>query len=87
MKALLVAAALTCPHGWAPHDYAVDRLTNEYKEQLTAIGISEPHGHVVEFWAGDKTWTVIMTDTDGCSTMLSSGRDWMEVPTKTGTGL
>ncbi|WP_137700922.1 hypothetical protein [Marimonas lutisalis] len=64
----------------AMRDQVVQRLEQDYAEQLTGGGLNDATDGeaVVEVWASPETgtFTVLMTTAEGLSCVLATGTDW-----------
>lgn len=64
----------------AMRDQVVERLAQDYAEQLTGGGLNDApaSASVIEVWASPETgtFTVIQTGADGMSCILATGTDW-----------
>ena len=76
------AAALAPPlqaqgNGCMQRDVLVQRLAEDYKEQMTGAGLQNPQ-QLLEVWSADQTgsFTVFVTRPDGHSCVLATGRYW-----------
>lgn len=69
------AQQLQC--GGTPDVYA--ELTDSYSESRQIWAQNGP-AQIVEFWAGEKGWTIIITTNDGQSCLVAEGVDWGMMP-------
>ena len=69
------AAALRC----GPRAEVLEMLSERYDETRRGIGISGPT-QVLEVYASESgTWTVLVTDPQGRSCLVASGRSWEDL--------
>lgn len=62
-------------------------LDSEYREEPIAIGLTDAGGVMALFSSEDgMTWTIIFTETDGCSRIVSAGEALIEVSKPVGQG-
>ncbi|MBE7184605.1 MAG: hypothetical protein INR68_09390 [Methylobacterium mesophilicum] len=54
----------------------VSKLSQNYKEQPSAVGMVDKNAVLEVFVSDSGTWTIIATGTDGNSCVLSSGDGW-----------
>lgn len=71
------AQSMQC--GGTPDVYAA--LTDKYGETRQMWAQNTP-AQIVEFWGGDKGWTIIITTNDGQSCMVGEGIDWGMTPSE-----
>ncbi len=63
------------------HDSAVSKLADQYGEQVAARGLVAGGKAVAELFVSEAgTWTVVVTDVEGRSCIVASGRSWTPVP-------
>lgn len=62
-----------------PTDDVYAELTAKYGETRQLWAQNTP-AQIVEFWAGSKGWTIIVTTNDGQSCMVGEGIDWGITP-------
>ena len=62
----------------APRDVVVDRLNMTYGEVFQGGGLQNDEA-VFEVWISeaDRTWTILMTRTDGMACIMAAGTDWL----------
>lgn len=61
----------------APRAQMVERLTVQYRSQLSGMGMRERDA-VIEVWADPEgRWTLVQRYADGQSCILAMGADWM----------
>ena len=65
-------AAVPC----GTRDEIVKKLSEEFKEAPQSVGIVNQDAVVEIFVSENGTWTIIASDTDGKSCVLSSGEGW-----------
>ena len=59
----------------------LDSLSQDYQETPSAMGMSN-NGNVIEVFTGrdGKTWTILVTRTDGQSCVVAAGELWTPLP-------
>ncbi|MCV3238922.1 hypothetical protein [Mesorhizobium sp. ZC-5] len=65
-------AAVPC----GSRDEIVKKLSEEFKETPQSVGVVNQDAVVEVFVSENGTWTIIASDTDGKSCVLSSGEGW-----------
>ena len=72
-----VAAQLAC----ANRAVVIARLTDDYGEVFRGLGMSGPAA-LFEMYANPetRTWTFIMTTTDGRTCIMAAGENWRDAP-------
>jgi hypothetical protein len=69
------SAAMRC----GPRDDVLQMLAEKYDETRRGVGISGPT-QVLEVFASAKgTWTVVVTDPEGRTCLVASGRSWEDL--------
>lgn len=67
------------------HEDAIQKLQNQYSEQVTARGLSKYGRKMIELFKSDTgSWTIVVTGVEGRSCVLASGHSWHEVVIKKG---
>lgn len=66
------AQAPTC----GPRDAVVQSLAEQYREKPQSIGIVDAKTVLEVFVSDAGTWTIIATDTNGNSCVISAGEGW-----------
>lgn len=66
------AQAPTC----APHAAVVRSLAEQYREKPQSVGVVDSKTVIEVFVSEAGTWTIIATDTNGNSCVLSAGEGW-----------
>lgn len=59
-----------------PRASVVHHLRENYGEQLTAVGIVDGGGAVIELHVSRTSWTLLQTLPNGVSCLLSTGEGW-----------
>lgn len=61
----------------APRDRVIDRLEDQYGEELQSIGLGA-RGELIEQWASTTTgtWTITATKPSGQTCLVASGTDF-----------
>jgi hypothetical protein len=88
MKALITTAVLTLTATAVEaqqlcllRDSAVSQLEEQYSERVLGRGLAQGGKAMVELFVGKTgSWTVVVTDTEGRSCVVSSGDGWTPVP-------
>ena len=63
----------------APRAELVQRLTHQYRAQLSGNGIRDPES-VMEIWSdADGGWTLVQRNANGMSCILAMGDHWTPV--------
>ncbi len=80
--AIVFGMAATAPPAMAqtvcgPRDHIVSKLDAQFMEQMIGGGLVTPTS-VVEIWTSPDagTWTMLVTNANGKSCVLTSGTDW-----------
>lgn len=60
----------------APHAAVVQSLAEQYREKSQSIGVVDSKTVIEVFVSDAGTWTIIATDTNGKSCVLSAGEGW-----------
>lgn len=83
LPALVVAGTAAAQPLCDSHESVVDALAKGYSERLSAVGIAGGAG-VLEIFSSPegKTWTILVTDTDGQACVLAVGTGWEVVGTE-----
>lgn len=63
----------------------VTQLKDKYQEVQVAFGIT-PQGMMLEVFASDQTWTIVITDPNGIACLAVAGTDWQSTGVK-GNGI
>ena len=64
-----------------PHEDAVAKLSKDYGEQVSAIGLGNEGQMVFELFVGEGgSWTLLATRTNGLSCITAAGESWNAVP-------
>lgn len=58
----------------APTEMVHDTLGEQYGESLIFEGL-DPRG-IAEIWAGDNSWSLVITRPDGISCLVAEGQDY-----------
>lgn len=73
--ALPASASMRC----GPRADVLEMLAEKYDETRRGVGISGPT-QVLEVFASHKgTWTVVVTDPEGRTCLVASGRSWEDL--------
>ena len=87
LAAFLLAALSLWPTSAAgqilcgPQNKLADQLKQRFGETRQAVGVSADARRIVElFVAPDGSWTIVVTDTQGRSCIVLSGKDWTQTP-------
>ena len=64
----------------ANRDAMVKVLTRRYHEAPRAVGLANPSAMIEIFTSKAGTWTILLTQPDGASCIVSAGDDWQENP-------
>lgn len=80
LPAILVASCSAVPASaqsqqCAPSEIAYTALSEVHKEQRIFYGIA-PNGALIELWAGDNTWSLLVTSGNGTSCLVASGNEY-----------
>lgn len=68
-----------------PHDVAVARQESQYGEKKFGTGLGQRGRSIVElFVSEERTWTVLVTHTNGMSCVAASGGNWTYQPVPNG---
>ncbi|MBB3711896.1 MAG: hypothetical protein ACU0E9_00965 [Limimaricola soesokkakensis] len=82
---LLFGMAATAPpalaQGCAPRDHIVERLKEGYAESLAGAGLQASAMAMLEVWSNPESgsFTVLLTNPDGVSCILSHGSDYYTI--------
>ena len=61
----------------------IDRLKNVYSEEPVSIGVTV-NGAIIEVYVSEEgTFTVLVTNPNGSSCLISSGENWEQLPVVT----
>lgn len=60
-------------------DEITQRLEEGYQERLKEAGLTDG-GSLIELWASNDTWTLLVTYPSGISCLMAAGRDWQDMP-------
>ena len=64
-----------------PRDGLAELLKQRFGETQQAVGVSADARRIVElFVAPDGSWTIVVTDTQGRSCIVLTGKDWNQTP-------
>lgn len=63
----------------------VEGLSEQFKEKPEAVGVVDKSVILEIFVSPDATWTIIASDTDGKSCLVSSGEGWQSLTVIAGT--
>ena len=74
---MTAGSALAQSANCAPRADVVDRLNMTYGEVFQGGGLQNDEA-VFEVWISeaDRTWTILMTRTDGTACIMAAGTDW-----------
>lgn len=77
MLPLLLAGTLsvTSPHACGPAKGLVEALDKQYGERFEQNLIVEPKA-ALQFFRGEKTWSVLLFTPDGVACMIAAGKNW-----------
>jgi len=76
-----LAAGIACAPPQVAHDVFLSWLSAKYSERVVAEGIAGKGKAIIEITVSKAgTWTVVVTDSDGCSGIIASGMAWTVVP-------
>lgn len=83
----IVATYASAEHVTLPHEDAVEWLENRYGETSVAAGIDKD-GNLVELFTTPEgnTWTMLLTEPNGLSRIISAGKSWLNKNTGTSPG-
>lgn len=78
---LLPAKAQACEPPWVKHHLLSENLKQQFQESRAATGVVSEF-YILELLVSEdsKTWTVVLTGADGCSTPYMSGHNWEATP-------
>lgn len=89
---IAAAAPVAANPNCGQRDAVIEKLTNQYKEQLTVGGLQQRQSlqSVMEIWSSEETgtFTVLITNAQGVSCIVAAGTDFFEadrVPVVKGT--
>ena len=80
LGALLLAAqgAVASPR-CAPRDEVLEMLGKRFEETRRGIGMAGPTQVLEVFASAGGTWTVVVTDPEGRTCLVASGRGWEDL--------
>lgn len=62
-----------------PRADVVEKLSAQYAETQTAVGVTQQGGVVEVFTSKDgSTWTLVLTKPDGTSRVIAAGETWIK---------
>lgn len=80
ISAAALALSVEAGHAQAPacgpHDAVVQSLADQYREKPQSVGVINNDTVLEVFVSEAGTWTIVVTDTDGQSCVLSAGEGW-----------
>ena len=83
---IAAAAPVVANPNCGQRDAVVEKLSNQYKEQLTVGGLQKRQSvqAVMEIWASEETgtFTVLITNPQGISCIVAAGTDFFEADSK-----
>ena len=69
------------PVACAPHDALAERLGSRFAEAPVSKGLASS-GKLMELFTSEDgdTWTLVLTEPEGVSCIVASGKYWFDVP-------